>query len=125
MRRFIFVCMLLVSMMALTGCAAGPFANQYRTEQLVQGPDGRVTRVITTQTQDMSGSVGANFAGLGANVLANGANAAIATNFGNNYSSAGRILEGLTYPGTNWNTNWGTDYVHGGYYGGGSYTPMW
>lgn len=124
--RLFFVCVLLAGAMTLTGCANGPFVNAYQTEQLVQGPDGRMTRMVTTQTQDMSGTVAANAAGMAANILANGANAAVATNFGQGYPIDRQLLHGMTYPGsTGWNTNWGSNYgAYGGYYGGDySYVP--
>ena len=123
MNRNIFVSIMLVACLTvLTGCN-GAFVNRQTSEQMIVGPDGRVARVISTNTQDNSGSVGAHMTGMAGQILANGANAAFATNFGKGYPNNKQLLHNMTYGGNYIGGPMFNNYNSYGSYGsyGGSY----
>lgn len=124
MKNF-FMCLLLVSIATLTGCAGmngGPFVNSVETERIIVAPNGQTLREVQVQRHDMSGTVAANTAGNVVGILSNAANAGVATNFGKGYPRNRQILHNMTYPTGLWNTsnNWGNNYNT---YGGVSYVP--
>lgn len=121
--RNIFVSVMLVlCMMALTGCN-GAYVNRHSSEQMFVGPDGKVARMIVTNTQDNSGDVAAHMTGMAGQILGNGANAAFATNFGKGYPNNKQLLHNMTYGGNYIGGPVFNNYNRFGGYGGygGSY----
>ena len=111
----VFMMLIVAAAMMLGGCATGSgFTENTQTiEQLTYLPDGRVQKSIVRVTDDRSGDMTANLAGVAANVAGDVLNTLMATNFGHGYPRHRAYMPNYYRSGM-FTQPWGSSY-RGGY----------